>query len=131
MKKMSLQWRLTCIITLYIAIICGCLTMLVYRNGVYYIDSLQEAVDAQGDDKADDSDEIYISIPDDKWDEFANDFSVQVYNNKADYRKNSLIISALLAFLGGVACLLYTSEMPLYGLHLESFFHLNYLTQQL
>ena len=103
MKKMSLQWRLTCIITLYIAIICGCLTMLVYRNGVYYIDSLQEAVDAQGDDKADDSDEIYISIPDDKWDEFANDFSVQVYNNKADYRKNSLIISALLAFLGGVA----------------------------
>ena len=103
MKKMSLQWRITCIITLYIAIICGCLTMLVYRNGVYYIDSLQEAVDAQGDDKADDSDEIYISIPDDKWDEFANDFSVQVYNNKADYRKNSLIISALLAFLGGVA----------------------------
>ena len=103
MKRMSLQWRLTCIITLYIAIICGCLTMLVYRNGVYYIDSLQEAVDAQGDDKADDSDEIYISIPDDKWDEFANDFSVQVYNNKADYRKNSLIISALLAFLGGVA----------------------------
>ena len=103
MKKMSLQWRLTCIITLYIAIICGCLTMLVYRNGVYYIDSLQEAVDAQGDDKADDSDEIYISIPDDKWDEFANDFSVQVYNNKADYRKNSLIISALLAFFGGVA----------------------------
>ena len=103
MKKMSLQWRLTCIITLYIAIICGCLTMLVYRNGVYYIESLQEAVDAQGDDKADDSDEIYISIPDDKWDEFANDFSVQVYNNKADYRKNSLIISALLAFLGGVA----------------------------
>ena len=103
MKKMSLQWRLTCIITLYIAIICGCLTMLVYRNGVYYIDSLQEAVDAQGDDNADDSDEIYISIPDDKWDEFANDFSVQVYNNKADYRKNSLIISALLAFLGGVA----------------------------
>ena len=103
MKKMSLQWRLTCIITLYIAIICGCLTMLVYRNGVYYIDSLQETVDAQGDDKADDSDEIYISIPDDKWDEFANDFSVQVYNNKADYRKNSLAISALLAFLGGVA----------------------------
>ena len=103
MKKMSLQWRLTCIITVYIAIICGCLTMLVYRNGVYYIDSLQEAVDAQGDDSVNDSDEIYISIPDDKWDEFANDFSVQVYNNKADYRKNSLIISALLAFLGGVA----------------------------
>ena len=103
MKRMSLQWRLTCIITLYIAVICGCLTMFVYKNGVHYMDSLQETVDAQGDDNGDRPDEIYISIPEDKWDEFANDFSVQVYNNKADYRKNSLIISALLAFLGGVA----------------------------
>ena len=103
MKKMSLQWRLTCIITLYIAVICGCVTMLVYRNGVYYMDSLQEAVDTRGDDQSDDAEEIYISIPEDKWDEFANDFSVQVYNNKADYRKNSLIISAVLALLGGVA----------------------------
>ena len=107
MKKMSLQWRLTCITTLCIAIICGCLTMFVYKNGVYYIDSLQKAVNAQGDDSADnsgnDSEEIYISIPEDKWDEFANDFSVQVYNNKEDYKKNSLIITALLALLGGVA----------------------------
>ena len=103
MKKMSLQWRLTCIITLYIAVICGCVTMLVYRNGVYYMDSLQEAVDTRGDDQPDDAEEIYISIPEDKWDEFATDFSVQVYNNKADYRKNSLIISAVLALLGGVA----------------------------
>ncbi len=102
MKKMSLQWRLTCIITLYIAVICGCVTMLVYKNGVYYMDSLQEAVDTRGDAQPDDAEEIYISIPEDKWDEFANDFSVQVYNNKADYRKNSLIISAVLAFLGGV-----------------------------
>lgn len=103
MKKISLQWRLTCIITLYIAVICGCVTMLVYRNGVYYMDSLQEAVDTRGDDQPDDAEEIYISIPEDKWDEFANDFSVQVYNNKADYRKNSLIITAVLALLGGVA----------------------------
>ena len=102
MKRISLQWRLTCIITLYIAVICGCVTMLVYKNGVYYMDSLQEAVDTRGDAQPDDAEEIYISIPEDKWDEFANDFSVQVYNNKADYRKNSLIISAVLAFLGGV-----------------------------
>ena len=103
MKRMSLQWRLTCITTLCIAIICGCLTMFIYKNGVYYMDSLQEAVDAREDDKEGDSEEIYISIPEDKWDEFANDFSVQVYNNKVDYKRNSLIISALLALLGGVA----------------------------
>ena len=102
MKRMSLQWRLTCIITVYIAIICGCLTMFVYKNGVYYIDSLQETVDAQGEDNGGDTDEIYISIPDDKWDEFANDFSIQAYNNKEDYKKNSLLISAILAFIGGV-----------------------------
>lgn len=102
MKRMSLQWRLTCIITVYIAIICGCLTMFVYKNGVYYIDSLQETVDAQGEDNGEDTDEIYISIPDDKWDEFANDFSIQAYNNKEDYKKNSLLISAILALIGGV-----------------------------
>lgn len=102
MKRMSLQWRLTCITTLCIAIICGCLTMFVYKNGVHYIDSLQDAVESQGDEKGNKSDEIYISIPDDKWDEFADEFSVQVYNNKADYKKNSLIITVLLALLGGV-----------------------------
>lgn len=102
MKRMSLQWRLTCITTLCIAIICGCLTMFVYKNGVHYIDSLQDAVESQGDEKGNKSDEIYISIPDDKWDEFADEFSVQVYNNKADYKRNSLIITVLLAILGGV-----------------------------
>ncbi|RHN08971.1 sensor histidine kinase [Roseburia intestinalis] len=101
MKRISLQWRLTCIITVYIAVICGCLTMFVYKNGVYYIDSLQETVDAQGEDNGEDTDEIYISIPDDKWDEFANDFSIQAYNNKEDYKKNSLLISAILALIGG------------------------------
>lgn len=102
MKRMSLKWRLTCITTLCIAIICGCLTMFVYKNGVHYIDSLQDAVESQGDEKGNKSDEIYISIPDDKWDEFADEFSVQVYNNKADYKRNSLIITVLLALLGGV-----------------------------
>lgn len=102
MKRMSLQWRLTCITTLCIAIICGCLTMFVYKNGVHYIDSLQDAVESQGDEKGNKSDEIYISIPDDKWDEFADKFSFQVYNNKADYKRNSLIITVLLALLGGV-----------------------------
>lgn len=102
MKRMSLQWRLTCITTLCIAIICGCLTMFVYKNGVHYIDSLQDAVESQGDEKGNKSDEIYISIPDDKWDEFADEFSVQVYNNKADYKRDSLIITVLLALLGGI-----------------------------
>ena len=99
MKRMSLQWRLTCITTLCIAIICGCLTMFVYKNGVHYIDSLQDAVESQWDEKGNKSDEIYISIPDD---EFADEFSFQVYNNKADYKRNSLIITVLLALLGGV-----------------------------
>ena len=76
--------------------------MFVYKNGVHYIDSLQDAVESQGDEKGNKSDEIYISIPDDKWDEFADEFSFQVYNNKADYKRNSLIITVLLALLGGV-----------------------------
>jgi len=95
-KKLSLQWRLTIITTLFIAFICGCLTMFVYSNGVYYINSLQDAVTLQ------DENEIYIGIPDGAWDGFVEDFSVQVYNNKLDYRQKSLIISALMALLGGV-----------------------------
>ena len=51
MKRISLQWRLTCIITVYIAVICGCLTMFVYKNGVYYMDTLQEKVDALAGEK--------------------------------------------------------------------------------
>lgn len=96
MKKLSLQWRLTIITTLFISLICGCLTMFVYSNGVYYINSLQDAVTLQ------DENEIYIGIPDGAWDGFVEDFSVQVYNNKLDYRQKSLIISALMALLGGV-----------------------------
>lgn len=103
MRRISLQWRITIITTLFIAVICGCLTMFVYKNGVYYIDLLQDTVDAKGDgESGKETDEIYINIPDDKWDDFANDFSLQVYNNKADYKKRSLLFSTLLALLGGV-----------------------------
>ena len=102
--KLSLQWRLTLITTLCIAVICGCLTLFVYGNGIYYIDSLQHTVDTQlGDGSNATSAEIYIGIPDDAWDDFVSDFSVQVYNNKADYKKNSLLFSALMALAGGVA----------------------------
>lgn len=139
MKKLSLQWRLTIITTLFIALICGCLTMFIYGNGVYYINLLQNAVISQaggdaeeigiqvGDTQKDDTqkndtqtggsdgqdkglqqevqtdeDEIYIGIPEDAWDDFAEDFSILVYNNKTDYRRQSLIITALMALLGGV-----------------------------
>ena len=104
MKKMSLQWRLTLITTLFIAVICGCLTLFVYGNGVYYMESLQDTVDARtGEEAGENREEIYIDIPDDKWDDFVNNFSIQVYNSKMDYKKRSLFFSALMAILGGVA----------------------------
>ena len=103
MKKMSLQWRLTIITTLLIAMICGSLTIFIYKNGVYYIDSLQNTVDAKIEDNNEKNpDEIYISIPDEEWNNFAKNFSIQVYNNKADYKKSSLLFSTLLSLLGGV-----------------------------
>lgn len=103
MKKMSLQWRLTIITTLLIAMICGSLTIFTYKNGVYYIDSLQNTVDAKSEDNNEKNpDEIYISIPDEEWNNFAKNFSIQVYNNKADYKKSSLLFSTLLSLLGGV-----------------------------
>ena len=84
MKKMSLQWRLTIITTLLIAMICGSLTIFIYKNGVYYIDSLQNTVDANSEDYNEKNpDEIYIRIPDEEWNNFSKNFSIQVYNNKA------------------------------------------------
>ena len=97
MKKMSLQWRLTIITTLLIAIICGCLTLLLYKNGIYYIDSLQDTVNSQSTNP----DELYIDIPDDEWDDFAAKFSMKVYDSKEDYRKRSLLITVLIAMFGG------------------------------
>ena len=45
--------------------------MFVYQNGVYYIDSLQNAIDSKIDDgSGKHSDELYISIPDEEWDDF-------------------------------------------------------------
>ena len=103
MKKMSLQWRLTIITTLLIAMICGSLTIFIYKNGVYYIDSLQNTVDAKSEDNNEKNpDEIYISIPDEEWNNVSNNVSIQVYNNKADYKKSSLLFSTLLSLLGGV-----------------------------
>lgn len=99
MKKLSLQWRLTIITTLFIALICGCLTMFIYQNGVYYMDDLQNTVEGS---TGKNSNNLYISIPDDVWDDFADNFSIQVNNNKTDYRNKSLLISSILSLLGGV-----------------------------
>ena len=44
MKRISLQWRLTLFTALLIAAVCISLNFLLYRNGVYYIDSLQSTV---------------------------------------------------------------------------------------
>lgn len=100
MKKLSLQWRLTIITTLFIALICGCLTMFIYQNGIYYMDDLQNTVEGSTDKN---SNNLYISIPDDVWDDFADNFSIQVNNNKTDYRNKSLLISSILSLLGGVS----------------------------
>ena len=99
MKKLSLQWRLTIITTLFITLICGCLTMFIYQNGIYYMDDLQNTVEGSTDKN---SNNLYISIPDDVWDDFADNFSIQVNNNKTDYRNKSLLISSILSLLGGV-----------------------------
>lgn len=99
MKKLSLQWRLTIITTVFIALICGCLTMFIYQNGVYYMDDLQNTVEGSTDKN---SNNLYISIPDEVWDDFANNFSIQVNNNKTDYRNKSLLFSTVLSLFGGI-----------------------------
>ena len=97
MRKISLQWRLTILATMLITVLCGCLTFFLYKNGVYYIDTLQETVTDQGTTP----EAVYIDIPDNEWDDFASQFSTEVYNSKSDYRNRSLLITALVALFGG------------------------------
>ena len=97
MRKISLQWRLTILTTVLITVLCGCLTFFLYKNGVYYFNTLQETVTDQNGTP----DAIYIDIPDDKWDDFAAQFSMKVYHSKSAYRNQSLFITALVALFGG------------------------------
>ena len=97
MKKISLQWRLTILTTVLITVLCGCLTFFLYKNGVYYIDTLQETVT----DQSAAPEAVYIDIPDNEWDDFAAQFATKVYNSKSDYRNRSLLITAVVALIGG------------------------------
>ena len=70
MKKISLQWKLTFLTTVLITILCGCLTFFLYKNGVYYFDTLQESIT----DQSTAPEAVYIDIPDNEWDDFVSQF---------------------------------------------------------
>ena len=97
MRKISLQWRLTILTTVLITILCGCLTFFLYKNGVYYFDTLQKSVTDHGTKP----EAVYIDIPDNEWDDFVAQFSTKVYNSKSDYRTKSLLITVVMALFGG------------------------------
>lgn len=97
MKKLSLQWRLTILTAILIVFICLSLEFLLYKNGIYYMDSLNKAVTDQ-----ENTEDIYINIPEDKWEDFCDDFSVKVFDTKENYRKKNLIITAIVTVLGGM-----------------------------
>ena len=97
MKKISLQWKLTLLTTVLITVLCGCLTFFLYKNGIYYFDTIQESITDQGTAP----EAVYIDIPDDEWDDFVAQFSMKVYNSKSDYRSRSLLITATVALFGG------------------------------
>lgn len=97
MKKLSLQWRLTILTAILIVVICLSLEFLLYKNGIYYMDSLNKAVTDQGN-----TEDIYINIPEDEWEDFCDDFSVKVFDTKENYRKKNLIITAIVTVLGGM-----------------------------
>lgn len=100
MKNLSLQWRLTLVTTLLIAVISAMVTLFVYGNGIYYIDSLLDSVNSLSDNE--NTEDILITIPNDNMEDFAENFNVHVINTKADYKTRSLIFSAVAAVLGGV-----------------------------
>ena len=99
MKKISLQWRLTtsynrvdhqyCVDALHFSYI---------RTESIIFDTLQETVT---DQSAQQPEAVYIDIPDNEWDDFAAQFATKVYNSKSDYRNRSLLITVVVALIGG------------------------------
>ena len=83
-----------------IAAICIFLNFLLYRNGIYYIDSLQNVVTDHGSSAEQET--LYIDIPDSEWDDFASQFAVQIYDSKAGYRRRGWFITAVVTFIGGM-----------------------------
>ena len=70
-----------------------------YKNGVHYFDTLQASITDQGIAP----ETVYIDIPDNEWDDFVAQFSMEVYNSKSDYRSRSLLITVIVALFGGAA----------------------------
>lgn len=66
-------------------IVADVLRFFLYKNGVYYFNTLQETVTDQNGTP----DAIYIDIPDDEWDDFAAQFSMKVYHSKSAYRNKA------------------------------------------
>lgn len=109
MKKISLQWRLTIIISVLIAAICVLLNVLLYNTGIFYIDSLGNSVlsqnqdPGQGQDTNSDQEDstLYIEFSQEDWRAFAERFSIQVDDSKKDYSIYSWILTVLITLAGG------------------------------
>ncbi len=109
MKKISLQWRLTIIISVLIAAICVLLNVLLYNTGIFYIDSLGNSVlsqnqdPSQGQDTNSDQEDstLYIEFSQEDWRAFAERFSIQVDDSKKDYSIYSWILTVLITLAGG------------------------------
>ncbi len=105
MKKLSLQWRLTLMTSLLIAATCIILNLLLYHNGIFYMDSLTDSVlgsEDNGFDSGDSTQEIYINIPPENWDDFVSNFSIQLVDTKRGYGINGWLITAIVTLISGM-----------------------------
>lgn len=106
MKKISLQWRLTLMTALLIAISCIILNLLLYRSGSLYMESLGNSVQdyeigfSSEDDLAPDN--LYIDIPENNWDDFVSQFSIQVIDTKRGYSLYGWLMTAVVTLLSGI-----------------------------
>ena len=99
MKKISLQWRITIMTSLLIAISCVSINLLMFRSGSNYMDSLEFYIN---DYSQNSENGFYINIPDDKMDLFLDKFSDQIYKNKLSLNKKGWILTGLVSLLSGI-----------------------------
>ena len=99
MKKISLQWRITIMTSLLIAISCVSINLLMFRSGSDYMDSLEFYVNDYSQNA---EDRFYINIPDDKMNLFLERFSDQIYKNKLNLNKKGWMLTVIVSILSGI-----------------------------
>lgn len=104
MKRLSLQWRITLMNSVFIACACIILSLLIYSTGARSIDDLGSYVlrfESPLTDTAG-GEQLILDIPEDKLKEFMGELSDEIDDTKLSFAQRASVITVVITLLSGV-----------------------------